>query len=82
MATNRSLERKLRRIKMLLVDVDELFDLPLLRVAGFAAAPNNARREVKKVVDYVTKARGGEGAVREIIDLILSCRKTERPGQA
>jgi len=50
---------------------DDLFDLPLLRAVGFSAAPRNARSEVKKAVDYVTRAEGGHGAVRELIDLIL-----------
>ena len=50
---------------------DDLFDLPLLRAVGFSAAPADARPEVRRAVDYVTAARGGEGAVREVIDLIL-----------
>lgn len=53
---------------------DELFDIPLLKLVGFSAAPRNAQPEVKRVVDYVTKVRGGEGAVREVIDLILRSR--------
>ncbi len=55
---------------------DELFDIPLLMAVGFSAAPSNARREVKKAVDYVTRASGGEGAVREVIDLILENQHT------
>jgi 3-deoxy-D-manno-octulosonate 8-phosphate phosphatase (KDO 8-P phosphatase) len=54
---------------------DDLFDLPLLRAVGLSLAPRNARREVKQAVDYVTSADGGEGAVREAIDLILKYRK-------
>jgi len=50
---------------------DDLFDLPLLRVVGFSAAPCNALPDVKRFVDYVTKASGGDGAVRELIDLII-----------
>ncbi len=51
---------------------DDLFDMPLLREVGFSAAPKNARREVKRIVDYVTSVDGGAGAVREVIDFILS----------
>jgi 3-deoxy-D-manno-octulosonate 8-phosphate phosphatase (KDO 8-P phosphatase) len=51
---------------------DELFDLPLLRVVGLSAAPADARPEVKRAVDLVTTAKGGEGAVREVIDFIIS----------
>jgi len=54
---------------------DDLFDIPLLRRVGFAAAPRNARPEVKRVVHYVTRASGGDGAVREMIDVIIG-RKT------
>ena len=50
---------------------DELFDIPLLGQVGFSAAPKNARPEVKRIVDYVTNANGGDGAVREVIDLII-----------
>jgi 3-deoxy-D-manno-octulosonate 8-phosphate phosphatase (KDO 8-P phosphatase) len=50
---------------------DDLFDLPLLRAVGFSAAPSNARSKVRKAVDYVTEAEGGNGAVRELIDFIL-----------
>ncbi|HCV44380.1 MAG TPA: phenylphosphate carboxylase subunit delta [Bacteroidetes bacterium] len=50
---------------------DDLFDLPLLNAVGFSAAPKNALPDVKKAVDYVTKTSGGDGAVRELIDLII-----------
>lgn len=54
---------------------DDLFDMPLLSVVGLSAAPANARAEVKRGVDYVCRARGGEGAVRELIDIILAAQK-------
>lgn len=50
---------------------DDVPDLPLLRVAGFAIAVANAVDEVKAACDYVTRAPGGAGAVREISELIL-----------
>jgi YrbI family 3-deoxy-D-manno-octulosonate 8-phosphate phosphatase len=53
---------------------DDLFDIPLLSRVGFSAAPANARPEVRKMVDFVTRAAGGDGAVRELIDLLISCR--------
>ncbi len=53
---------------------DDTFDLPLLKVVGLSAAPKNARPEVRRTVDYVTSAAGGDGAVRELIDFILSHR--------
>ena len=54
---------------------DDILDLPLLRKVGFSAAPANAVREVRTKVDYVSKLHGGQGAVREIIDLILKAQK-------
>jgi 3-deoxy-D-manno-octulosonate 8-phosphate phosphatase (KDO 8-P phosphatase) len=57
---------------------DELFDMPLLQTVGFSAAPRNARKEVKEIVDYVTTVDGGDGAVREVIDLILAVQQKHR----
>lgn len=50
---------------------DDILDLPILMRAGFSAVPVDAVPDVKKYVDYVAKRKGGEGAVREVIDLIL-----------
>ena len=50
---------------------DDVPDLPLLRKVGFAVAVANAVDEVKAACDYVTRAPGGGGAVREICELIL-----------
>jgi 3-deoxy-D-manno-octulosonate 8-phosphate phosphatase (KDO 8-P phosphatase) len=54
---------------------DDLFDLPLLEIVGFSAAPANAMTGVKRRVDYVTRLAGGNGAVREVVDLILSAQR-------
>ncbi len=50
---------------------DDLPDLPVLRRAGVGAAPANARAEVKASAAWVTKARGGEGAFRELAEALL-----------
>jgi 3-deoxy-D-manno-octulosonate 8-phosphate phosphatase (KDO 8-P phosphatase) len=50
---------------------DDLPDLPLLDRAGLAVAVADAVPEVKRAAHYVTAARGGEGAVREVVELIL-----------
>lgn len=50
---------------------DEVFDITLLRKVAFSAAPANAVDEVKEEVHYITKTKGGKGAVREVIDFIL-----------
>ena len=53
---------------------DDLFDIPLLKIVGFSAAPWNARPEVRRVVDLVTAAAGGDGAAREFIEFVLHTR--------
>ncbi len=57
---------------------DDLPDLPVVRCAGFGVAVDGAADEVKDAADYVTKRKGGQGAVREIIEYIL--KKTGRWG--
>jgi 3-deoxy-D-manno-octulosonate 8-phosphate phosphatase (KDO 8-P phosphatase) len=53
---------------------DELVDLPVLRRVGLAVAVPNAVDEVRRVAHYVTRHRGGDGAVREVIEMILKAR--------
>ncbi len=53
---------------------DEIFDVPLMEFVGLGCAPHNARPEAKQSADYVTKSDGGHGAVREVIDLILTAK--------
>ncbi|WP_232835083.1 KdsC family phosphatase [Pleomorphovibrio marinus] len=53
---------------------DDLIDLELLSQVGFSAAPSDALSYVKENVDYTTVAKGGEGAFRELADLILSAK--------
>lgn len=50
---------------------DDLPDIPLLQNVGFSAAPLNAAEPVKYYVHYIARSRGGDGAVREVIDLLL-----------
>ncbi|MDR0895250.1 MAG: HAD-IIIA family hydrolase [Prevotellaceae bacterium] len=50
---------------------DDLNDLRLLRAVGFSASPCNTPEYIKKEVDYVTTACGGQGAFREFVEKIL-----------
>ncbi|PID23309.1 acylneuraminate cytidylyltransferase [Sporosarcina sp. P7] len=54
---------------------DDINDLPLLKKVGASFSVQDALREVKQSVHYVTERKGGDGAVREIADIILSNRK-------
>jgi len=49
---------------------DDLFDIPLLKKAGFSATVAGAPDEVSSVVDYITERVAGRGAVREVVDLV------------
>jgi 3-deoxy-D-manno-octulosonate 8-phosphate phosphatase (KDO 8-P phosphatase) len=53
---------------------DDVNDLEALQAAGFSAAPADAIPAVLKCVDYVCTKKGGEGAVRELADLILGAQ--------
>jgi 3-deoxy-D-manno-octulosonate 8-phosphate phosphatase (KDO 8-P phosphatase) len=53
---------------------DDLPDLTVMRRVGLAVAVGDAAVEVKDVAHYVTKAVGGRGAARELIELILKSK--------
>jgi 3-deoxy-D-manno-octulosonate 8-phosphate phosphatase (KDO 8-P phosphatase) len=50
---------------------DDLPDIPLLERVGLAVAVADATFETKEAAHYVTQARGGRGAAREVVELIL-----------
>lgn len=50
---------------------DGLMDLPAIRKAGIGACPSSAHPGVKAECDIVTTSAGGEGAVREVVDMLL-----------
>ena len=53
---------------------DDVVDLGALRRAGLAIGVPSAIDEVKDLADYVTIAEGGQGAVREVVGLILKAQ--------
>ena len=53
---------------------DDLPDLPLLHNCGLAVAVADACAEMVADAHYVTTAAGGQGAVRETIELVLRCQ--------
>lgn len=50
---------------------DDVIDLPVMRVCGFAIAPCNARAEVVAAAHFITEREGGYGAGRDAIEFIL-----------
>ena len=53
---------------------DDINDLPAMAISGFSAAPANAAPVVLKHAQFVAKAAGGNGAVRELVDALLAAR--------
>jgi YrbI family 3-deoxy-D-manno-octulosonate 8-phosphate phosphatase len=54
---------------------DDVNDLAALKAVGFSASPSDGLPEIVNAVDYVCRKKGGEGAVREIIEMILNAQK-------
>src|ERR1700704_6075989 len=53
---------------------DDVGDIPVMLRVGFAVAVADAVEETKRAAHYVTELKGGRGAVREVIDLILKAQ--------
>ena len=61
---------------------DDLQDLPVIRRAGFSAAPADAAPEVRAAVTWVSASGGGRGAARECIEHVLRAQGLWRPAVA
>ena len=75
-------KNKLERIKKICSDKkidlsevayigDDINDIEVLKAVGFSALASNSPIKEKIRVDYITKRKGGDGAFREFVDLIL-----------
>lgn len=53
---------------------DDIADIDLLKIVGFSIAVADAEVEVLEIVDYITRLKGGVGAVREITNLLLKAK--------
>jgi len=53
---------------------DDFTDVVVMRRVGLAIATANARPEIKPIAHYVTQAPGGQGAVREAVELLLKAQ--------
>ena len=58
---------------------DDVVDLGPLAKAGLGVAVADARPQVKAAADFVTRAAGGRGAVREMIEMILRAQRKWEP---
>ena len=57
---------------------DDLTDAVIMRRVGLAVATANARPEVKRIAHVVTASPGGQGAIREVVELLLKAQGTWR----
>jgi len=57
---------------------DDVNDLEALGAVGFSCAPADGMPQVLATVDYVCRKKGGEGAVREIVEMILEAQASVR----
>jgi 3-deoxy-D-manno-octulosonate 8-phosphate phosphatase (KDO 8-P phosphatase) len=55
---------------------DDVIDLPVMTRVAFAASVPNGHSEVRARAHYVSEARGGQGAAREVCDFILRAQGT------
>jgi 3-deoxy-D-manno-octulosonate 8-phosphate phosphatase (KDO 8-P phosphatase) len=58
---------------------DDLPDLAAMGRVGLALAPANAVAEVKRAAHWVARRRGGDGAVREAVEMLLKARRAWPP---
>lgn len=56
---------------------DDLIDIGIMRRVGLPIAVRDALSVVKKTAVYITKKNGGEGAVREVVDLIIDAQNLQ-----
>ena len=54
---------------------DDIVDIAVLERAGLGVAVGDGVREAKAAADYVTRAPGGNGAIREIVEMILQAQQ-------
>ncbi|MCP4653656.1 MAG: HAD hydrolase family protein [Candidatus Omnitrophica bacterium] len=57
---------------------DDVIDIGVLKEVGLGVAVADAASAAKRAANYITKKKGGEGAVREVIDLIFKIQKMDK----
>lgn len=57
---------------------DDLSDYEIMQKAGFPTAPIQAEKEIKELAVFVTTRRGGDGAIRDLVNLILEAKEINK----
>ena len=68
-------KQQIKLNKVLFVGND-VNDLSVMKIVGFSVAPADAHPEVLQIASYVTRAKGGDGVLREVSDSVLKNKKT------
>ena len=72
------LEKICRKFRVLPKEIayigDDVNDIEISKLVGLSAAPSDGITVLQKIVDYVCKNKGGNGAFREFADLIIVSR--------
>jgi YrbI family 3-deoxy-D-manno-octulosonate 8-phosphate phosphatase len=63
------------RYGLTLSQVAYIGDLETLKAVGFSATPADGMPQIAAAVDYICKEKGGEGAVRELTEMILDAQR-------
>ncbi len=50
---------------------DDINDIDVIKMVGLGCAPADAMPQVKKAADYVTNVNGGEGVIREVVEIMI-----------
>ncbi len=56
---------------------DDVNDMELIKIVGLTAAPADAMQDILEIVDYVCKHKGGNGAFRELAELLIAFNTKE-----
>lgn len=51
---------------------DDINDIEVIKLVGYGCCPADAMPQVKEVAKYITKAKGGEGVIREVVEKIIN----------
>jgi YrbI family 3-deoxy-D-manno-octulosonate 8-phosphate phosphatase len=75
---NKDIELLCKELNISLEEVayigDDVNDIPIIEIVGFSACPSDASRFVKNEVNYICNSQGGNGAVREVAEMIMEAQ--------
>ena len=76
-ATNEGMDVETFGLKNVGFIGNDFNDLELLKEVGFSFCPSDAISEIKLICDYITSAKGGDGVLREVADIIFQAEEGE-----